>query len=81
MERRLRVSVDHNKCVGSTICVLLVPKVFALNEKGQSTVVNPDGDTEARIIQAAQQCPQSAITVEDAEKGKRLPNAPITFWE
>ncbi len=72
MARRLRVSVDHNKCVGSTICVLTTPKVFALNEKGQSTVLDPDGDTEARIVEAAKQCPLSAITVEDADTGKRL---------
>ena len=69
MARQLRVSVDHNKCVGSTLCVLLVPKVFALNENGQSTVVNPAGDTEERIIHAAQQCPLAAITVEDTERG------------
>ncbi len=72
MARRLRVSVDHNKCVGSTICVLTTPKVFALNKNGQSTVMNSVGDTGARILEAATQCPLSAITVEDAETGKRL---------
>lgn len=70
MARQLRVSVDHNKCVGSTICVLIAPNVFALNEKGQSTVVNTDGDIEDRIIQAAEQCPLSAITVEPTETAK-----------
>lgn len=72
MARRLRVLVDHNKCVGSTMCVLTTPNVFALNDNGQSTVMNSDGDTEERIVEAAKQCPLSAITVEDAETGKRL---------
>lgn len=72
MARQLRVSVDHNKCVGSTICVLTAPDVFALNDKGQSAVMNPDGDTEECIVEAAKQCPLSAITVDDAETGKRL---------
>ncbi|MFQ5948311.1 MAG: ferredoxin [Acidimicrobiia bacterium] len=72
MAKGLRVSVDHNKCVGSTMCVQTTPSVFVLDEKGQSTVVDPDGDTEARIIEAAEQCPVSAIIVEDAETGRRL---------
>ncbi len=72
MVRRLRVSVDHNKCVGSTICTLTTPRVFALDENGQSAVLDPDGDTEARIVEAAKQCPLSAINVEDAETGKTL---------
>lgn len=72
MARRLRVFVDHNKCVGSTMCVLTSPNVFALNDNGQSTVMNSEGDTEERIVEAAKQCPLSAITVEDAESGEKL---------
>ena len=72
MPRRLRVTVNHNKCVGSTICALTTPKVFALDENGQSIVVDLEGDTEARILEAAVGCPQGAITVEDAETEERL---------
>lgn len=76
MGEPLRISVDHNKCVGSTMCVLTSPAVFALDEKGQSIVVNPAGDTRERIVEAAEQCPVSAITVDDAETGRRLFPAP-----
>ncbi|MFQ5932812.1 MAG: ferredoxin [Nitrospiraceae bacterium] len=72
MSRTLRVTVDHNKCVGSTICVLTAPNVFALNDNGQSVVINLAGDTERLILEAAVGCPQSAITVEDVESGERL---------
>ncbi len=72
MEYRSRAWVDHDKCVGSTMCVQITPKVFALNENRQSTVANPDGDTAARVREAAEQCPVSAIVLEDAETGKRL---------
>ena len=72
MARRLRVSVDHNKCVGSTICVLTAPKVFVLNDNGQSIVQNLDGDSEEHILEAAVGCPQSAIIVEDAKTNERL---------
>lgn len=72
MVSKLRISVNHNKCVGSTICVLTTPKVFTLNENGQSTVFDPDGDSEERVVGAAEQCPLSAITVENAGTGERL---------
>jgi ferredoxin len=72
MGKSLRISVDHAKCVGSTMCVLTSPSVFALDEKGQSIVRDAAGDTRDRVVEAAEQCPMSAITVEDAETGRRL---------
>ena len=72
MECRLRVSVDHEKCVGSTMCVQVAPKVFALDENRQSTVIRPDGDTADRIRKAASECPLSAIVLVDAQSGERV---------
>jgi ferredoxin len=67
MAGKIRVSVDHGKCVGITICVLTVPKVFALDENGQSIVIDPEGDTIDRLRYAEEQCPQGAIQVEQTE--------------
>jgi ferredoxin len=50
----------------------VAPKVFALNDNRQSEAVNPEGDTVERILEAAENCPVSAIMVEDAETGDRL---------
>ena len=72
MECQLRVWVDHDKCVGSTMCVQVAPKVFALDENRQSTVIRPDGDTAERIHRAASECPLSAIVLVDAESGERV---------
>ena len=72
MARKLRVSVDHNVCVGNSMCETLAPKVFVLNDDRQSEAVNPDGDTEEIILEAAENCPVSAITVVDAETGETL---------
>jgi len=72
MARKLRVSVDHNLCVGNSMCETLAPKVFVLNDDRQSEAVNPDGDTEENILEAAENCPVSAITVVDAETGEQL---------
>jgi ferredoxin len=70
--RRLHLSVDQNKCVGSTTCINTARATFALDQSGKSSVVNPQGDTEAIILEAAQGCPVGAITIEDAETGERL---------
>jgi ferredoxin len=70
--RKLRVWVDHNACVGNAMCEAIAPAVFRLNDNRQSEVVDPTADTEAKILEAAENCPVSAIFVEDAETGERL---------
>jgi len=72
MARSLRIWVDHHRCVGNAMCEALVPSVFRLNDNRQSEAVNPAGDTEAKILEAAESCPVSAIFVEDADTGARL---------
>ena len=72
MARKLRVSVDLDKCVGNAMCETYAPKVFVLNDDRQSTVADPNGDTFENIMEAAQDCPVSAITVIDDETGETL---------
>ena len=72
MARTLRVRVDHTACVGNAMCESIAPKVFRLNDDRQSEAVDPSADTEANILEAAENCPVSAIFVEDAETGERL---------
>ncbi len=77
MTRRLHVFVDHSRCVGNAMCLATAPAVFAHNADRQSEVVDPLGDTEEKILEAAFNCPTSAITVEVAETGERLfPHGP-----
>ena len=72
MAKNLRVWVDHKVCVGNAMCESIAPQVFELNDDRQSEAVNPAGDTEEKILEAAESCPVSAIFVEDAETGERL---------
>ena len=72
MARPLRVWVDQHRCVGNAMCEALAPAVFRLNANRQSEAINPAGDTEAKILEAAENCPVSAIFVEDAQTGTRL---------
>jgi ferredoxin len=72
MARKLRVRVDHLLCVGNAMCETFAPNVFRLNKDRQSEAVNPAGDSEEKILEAAENCPMSAIIVEDAETGEQL---------
>ena len=72
MPRKLRVSVDLDICVGNAMCETYAPKVFVLNDDRQSTVADPNADTFENIVEAAQDCPVSAITVIDDETGESL---------
>jgi ferredoxin len=81
MARTLRIHVDHDRCVGNAMCTTFAPDVFALNDDRQSEAHNPAGGTEERILEAAQNCPMSAITVADAETGERLFPVPPSITE
>ena len=72
MARKLRIRVDHNVCVGNQMCETFAPKVFRINDNRQSEALDPAGDSEQQILEAAENCPVSAITVEDADTGERL---------
>ncbi len=72
MTRRVRVRVDHGSCVGNAMCLETAPKVFAHNASRQSEVIDPSGDSPEKILEAASNCPTSAIHVEDADTGERL---------
>jgi ferredoxin len=54
------------------MCVATAPGVFAHNDQRQSEVVDPEGESEEKILEAAFNCPTGAIRVEIAEGGERL---------
>jgi len=54
------------------MCETIAPRVFRLNENRQSEAVDPEADTVEKILEAAENCPVSAILVEDAETGEQL---------
>lgn len=73
----VRIEVDHGLCVGNAMCVATAPGVFEHNENRQSRVVDAEGDPEALVLEAAANCPVSAIRVVDADTGRTLfPPAP-----
>ena len=72
MAGKLQVSIDLNVCVGNAMCPHIASKSFALNDDRQAKVIDPDGNTREEVLEAAESCPVSAITVIDADSGEQL---------
>ena len=66
------VRVDRDRCRGFACCTRIAPKVFQLDEEGKSVVVDPAGASDRTLLLAAQECPTSAIIVNDEGSGRRV---------
>ena len=62
-QNEIQVTVDRSLCIGSGDCVDTAPNVFQLDEEDKAVVVDPDGASVDEVIQAAGNCPVSAIFV------------------
>ena len=64
MTLSLKITIDRDTCIGAGNCVHWSPAVFDQDELGYAVVVDPEGDTEDKIREAARNCPTRSITVE-----------------
>jgi len=59
------IKVDQNLCIGCGACVNTCPKSFKMNEAlHKSEAINPPGDPDEKLHEAADNCPANAITIE-----------------
>jgi ferredoxin len=61
---RIRIVVDRGLCIGSGDCVESAPNVFELDSEDKARVIDPDGDPTDMVVDAAMNCPVTAIFVE-----------------
>ena len=71
-KNRIRVEVDRSLCIGSGDCVETAPAVFELDEEEKARVIDPDGAPTELIVEAAGNCPVTAIFV-FGEEGELYP--------
>jgi ferredoxin len=69
--RKLIVTVDEGRCIGTGYCETCAPGMFQLNARRIAEVVDPEGAREETIMEAARECPVDAIIVE-TEDGAQL---------
>ena len=60
---KIEITVDRGLCIGSGDCVDTAPDVFQLDDEDKAVVVDPDGAAVDDVIQAAGNCPVSAIFI------------------
>ena len=69
---RIRIEVDRGLCIGSGDCVDTAPAVFELDGEDKAVVIDPDGEPADLVIEAAGNCPVTAIFV-FGEEGDLFP--------
>ena len=60
---RIVIETDRDLCIGSGDCVDTAPAVFELDDDGKVVVLDPDGASVDEIVDAAANCPVTAIFV------------------
>ncbi len=70
-DKKYRIKIDRNLCIGAASCVALAMKTFALDEENKATVLEGDGDPPEAIRLAAESCPTKAIVLTDAVTGEQ----------
>jgi ferredoxin len=68
----MKITVDRTKCEGYAKCIQATPKVFKLDAKMIAEVIDPNGDSEEKIVLAAKICPTKAISLEEEGTGKKI---------
>jgi ferredoxin len=62
----VKVQVDAARCQGHTLCAMIAPKVFELDDiDGHSSAVSDDvpADQEQNVREAVGSCPEQAISI------------------
>ena len=62
-QNRILIRVDRGLCIGSGDCVDSAPGVFELDSEEKAVVIDPDGEDLDRVLEAAGNCPVTAIFV------------------
>ena len=60
---RISIEVDRDLCIGSGDCVATEPDVFVLDAEDKAVVIDPDAAEVDSIVDAAMNCPVTAIFV------------------
>ncbi|TDV49867.1 ferredoxin [Actinophytocola oryzae] len=62
----MKVRVDPDRCQGHTLCAMIAPRAFQLDDiDGHSSAVSEDvaADLEDGVREAAHTCPEQAIFI------------------
>lgn len=55
------IEIDLEACMGSGNCAFMAPATFDIDDAMKAVVVDAAGDTDEKVLLAADGCPTSAI--------------------
>ena len=64
----MKIDIDKDLCIGCGTCVSIAPKSFKLTDDDKVEVIKPQEDDEAKIKEAIDSCPVSAIKSIDQDE-------------
>jgi ferredoxin len=62
----MKAVVNHDQCIGDSICADTCPEVFEMRDDGLAYVIvdgDVPADVEAKVKEAAEACPTTAIEI------------------
>ena len=64
----MKVTVDRERCAGHGRCYVFAPDVLESDDEGYGVVLDPQPapDRHAGVRQAARNCPEQAVIVEES---------------
>ena len=71
VDTRWTVTVDRDACIGAGVCAGAAPRQIKIRD-GEGVRLAPETAPDEAVIDAADMCPMSAITVRDAASGALL---------
>jgi ferredoxin len=69
---KYKIHIDRELCGGDKRCSEEAPATFQMDGEGKSVVINHEGDPCRDILRAARNCNMEAITLFDAETGRKV---------
>ncbi|GIW63058.1 MAG: hypothetical protein KatS3mg090_0884 [Patescibacteria group bacterium] len=74
-DKKYKVWVDRDLCIGAGTCVAVAVKTFALDSEMKAVVINTaEEENFDTIVEAARACPVTAIFIEDDQGNKIFPS-------
>ncbi|HEB12936.1 MAG TPA: ferredoxin [Actinobacteria bacterium] len=63
----MKTKIIHDECIGDGICEEICPEVYELRDDGLAYVIDeaPDEGLNDKIEEAIEECPTSAIVIEE----------------
>ncbi|WP_329008171.1 ferredoxin [Micromonospora rifamycinica] len=71
VDTRWTVTVDRDACIGTGVCAGAAPRQIEIRD-GKASALAPQTEPDEAVVDAADMCPMSAITVRDAASGALL---------